>query len=320
MTNTLTRPTADAPVWGTTTRRRHRNTRLFTSVVALVVLAALAVAVAVVITYRTLTDDSRRDYLGSGGWPANGQAAISLGAAGTEIGPGQTPAPIASVAKVMTAYVVLQAHPLPPGADGFTVRITEADVRRTEVLRGQDQSLVPVAAGEELTQRQALQALLLPSANNVAEFLARRVAGSQRAFVARMNAAAHRLGMHQTRYADASGYDPRTVSTARDQLELAKVVARDRTFSAIVATTSATIPVAGTIRNTDTLLGHDGFIGTKTGSHNAAGGCFMFRAQRVVNGRPVDVVGVVLGQDGHNLAEAGQYAARQLVASLSSPR
>jgi D-alanyl-D-alanine carboxypeptidase (penicillin-binding protein 5/6) len=66
------------------------------------------------------------------------------------------------------------------------------------------------------------------------------------------------------------------------------------------------------VRNTDSLLGSAGFVGMKTGSDNAAGGCFMFRVLRRSGGGTVELVGVVLGQSGHNLITAGLTAARQL--------
>src|SRR6185437_4666261 len=125
-------------------------------------------------------------------------------------GPNQRPAAIASVAKVMTAYLVLRDHPLEPGEDGPTITLTGDDVDDTERRRRNEESVVPVAAGERLTEQQALLALLLPSANNVAAVLARWDAGSEARFVARMNATARSLGMTHTRYTDPSGYDDAT--------------------------------------------------------------------------------------------------------------
>ena len=129
-----------------------------------------------------------------------------------------------------------------------------------------------------MTERQALQALLLPSANNIAAVLARWDAGSADRFVARMNATARSLGMTHTRYTDPSGYDDATVSTAADQVRIVDRAMRLPVFASIVATPSVTLPVAGTVHNTNTLLGQDGFVGVKTGSDDAAGGCFAFRA------------------------------------------
>jgi D-alanyl-D-alanine carboxypeptidase (penicillin-binding protein 5/6) len=81
----------------------------------------------------------------------------------------------------------------------------------------------------------------------------------------------------------------------------------------MMATRSYSLPVAGVVTNTNTLLGQDGFVGMKTGSDDAAGGCFMFRSVRRTERGNVTVTGVVLGQRGHNLITAGLYAAKQLV-------
>jgi D-alanyl-D-alanine carboxypeptidase (penicillin-binding protein 5/6) len=150
-------------------------------------------------------------------WPAYGQAAfIKTGQSLVQAGPNQHAAPIASVAKVMTAYHVLRDHPLQLGQDGPTIRLTDAGVADTDRRAAQDESVVPIAAGEQLTELQALQALQAPSANNIAAVLARWDAGSVDKFIARMNAAARSLGMTDTRYTDPSGYDDTTVSTAVD--------------------------------------------------------------------------------------------------------
>ncbi len=247
-------------------------------------------------------------------WPADGQAAfVRSGRSQVEAGPNQHPAAIASVAKVMTAYLVLRDHPLGLGQDGPTITLTDADVVDTDRRRGQDESVVSIAAGEQMTELQALQALLLPSANNIAAVLARWDAGSVDQFVARMNVTARSLGLARTRYTDPSGYDDATVSTAADQVRVVDRAMRLPVFASIVATPSATLPVAGTVHNTDTLLGYDGFVGVKTGSDDAAGGCFAFRAVRWIDGKRTTITGVVLGQSGHDRIAAGLVAADAMV-------
>jgi D-alanyl-D-alanine carboxypeptidase (penicillin-binding protein 5/6) len=256
-------------------------------------------------------------------WPADGQAAfVQTGRSQVQAGPNQHPAAIASVAKVMTAYLVLRDHPLRPGQDGPAITLTDADVADTERRGGQQESVVPIAAGEQLTERQALQALLLPSANNIAAVLARWDTGSADRFVARMNATARSLGMTHTRYTDPSGYDDATVSTAADQVRIVDRAMRLPVFASIVATPSATLPVAGTVHNTNTLLGHDGFVGVKTGSTAAAGGCFAFQAIRWIDGKQTTITGVVLGQPGHDQIAAGLAAADAMVDRIAghSPR
>lgn len=257
-------------------------------------------------------DDSRRAYLSTGGWPKEGQGAFQLGAGRPAASPDQRPMPIASLAKVMTAVVVLRHLPLEEGRDGPTLVVSGEDVADTARRASRGESVVAVRAGERLTERQALMALLLPSANNVAMMLARYVSGSTDAFVAEMNDTARSFGLTRTTYTDPSGFDPLTVSTAIDQLRLARHVAADGTLTVMMSTARYRLPVAGVVSNTDTLLGQDGFVGMKTGSHDAAGGCFMFRAYRSVDGVTTELIGVVLGQRGHSLIKAGLNAGRQL--------
>jgi serine-type D-Ala-D-Ala carboxypeptidase (penicillin-binding protein 5/6) len=254
-------------------------------------------------------------------WPAYGQAAfVRSGESQVHAGPRQHAAPIASVAKVMTAYLVLRDHPLEPGEDGPSITLTDDDVADTDRRRGQEESVISVAAGERLTELQALQALLLPSANNIAAVLAHWDAGSEERFVARMNETARALGMTRTRYTDPSGYDDATVSTAADQVRIVERAMRLPVFASIVGTTSATLPVVGTVRNTNTLLGYDGFVGVKTGSDAAAGGCFAFRAVRWVHGRRTTITGVVLGQPGADRIAAGLGAAEAMVDRITGRR
>lgn len=246
-------------------------------------------------------------------WPQEGQAAVEvqgLGSFGTS--GASAPVPIASVAKVMTAYLTLRDHPLAIGQEGFVMTVTPAGAAEAQRRAALGQSTVPVRAGERISERQALQALLLPSANNIAVMLADYQAPSSAAFVARMNAMATRLGMSSTTYTDPSGYQSETVSTAVDQLRLARAAMRDPVFSAIVAERSATIPVAGSVSNYDSLVGEDGYVGVKTGSDRAAGGCLIFAKRVIVGGRRLTVLGVVLGQREGPVIAAALYAARRL--------
>jgi serine-type D-Ala-D-Ala carboxypeptidase (penicillin-binding protein 5/6) len=269
-------------------------------------------------TARTRTD-YRRPYMPAISWPAQGQAALVLGNGQPAASPNEQPVPIASVAKVMTAYLVLKRYPLSGTQDGFTTTITEAQVQDEIQDRAENQSGVAVAAGEQLTERQLLEALLIPSGNNIARILATQIAGNETSFVAEMNAEARALGMDHTTYTDPSGWDPGTVSTAADQLRVFQAAMRFPVFRQIVSMPSVTLPVAGTVTNFNPLVA-DGYAG-KTGSDSAAGGCLAFFTQVTVSSHPVTAVGVVLGQ-GHGsntqaiLAAAGS-AAQQLVQSAA---
>jgi serine-type D-Ala-D-Ala carboxypeptidase (penicillin-binding protein 5/6) len=228
-------------------------------------------------------------------WPASGQAALtvdgvgSLGASG-----GDEPRPTASVAKVMTAYLILKHHPLGPNGTGFQITVTHADVQAELAGERMDQSSVGVAAGEQLNERQLLEALLIPSGDNIAQMLATYQSGSVPAFVDEMNREAHALGMLHTTYTDPSGFDATTVSTASDQLRVFQRAMGMRTFREIVSMPTATLPVVGTVTNYNPLIA-DGYVG-KTGSDSAAGGCLAFVTHTIVGGRRLAVYGVVMGQ------------------------
>ena len=229
-------------------------------------------------------------------WPGQGEAAVGLpgtGLLGTH--GGSQPVPIASLAKIMTAYVVLGDHPLAAGGSGPAITVTAADVAAYASDQRQGQSVVRVAPGEKLTERQALEAMLIPSGNNIASMLAGWDAGTEGAFAAKMNARAGSLGLRGTRYADASGADPATVSTASDQFRLTLHALQIPAFRQIVAMPQVTLPVAGVAYNVNSSLGHDGIVGVKTGSGSPAGGCLSFAAIRTVAGSQVTIVGVVLG-------------------------
>jgi D-alanyl-D-alanine carboxypeptidase (penicillin-binding protein 5/6) len=178
---------------------------------------------------------------------------------------------------------------------------------------------VAVEAGEQLTERQLLEAMLIPSGNNIARILATRVAGSETRFIAEMNTESRTLRMNRTTYTDPSGFDSSTVSTAADQLRVFRQAMRFPVFRQIVSLDRVTLPVAGTLTNTNPLIA-EGYAG-KTGSDSAAGGCLAFFTRVPVDGRRTTAVGVVLGQGAGSdtseiLAAAGE-AAEQLVESVA---
>jgi len=230
-------------------------------------------------------------------WPATGEAAIeveglpSLGSSGPA-----TPLPIASLAKVMTAYLVLKDSPVPAGQSGYTVTIAAPEVADYRQRLAAAESVVPVAVGEQLSEVQLLQGLLVASGNNFAVILADHDAGSIPAFVAKMQSTAQSLGMSHTTYTDPSGLLSSTVSTAPDQLILAGRAMADPVFAAAVAMTSVDLPVAGKLANFNTAVGSGGYIGIKTGSDSKAGGCLLFANRQSAGGHTFTILGAVLGQ------------------------
>jgi D-alanyl-D-alanine carboxypeptidase (penicillin-binding protein 5/6) len=234
-------------------------------------------------------------------WPAVGQAAVAVPSRGMVVQSGpETPVPIASLTKIMTAYVVLHDHPLAPTAAGPGVTMNAGDTGEAALDEADGATSVPVQPGEVLTERQLLNGLLVHSANNFADVLANWDAGSVPAFVARMNEAAVRLGLHTTHYADANGLSAGSVSSAGDQLRVATVAMAMPTFAAVVSQTSITLPIAGIIPNYVSSIGSNGIVGVKSGFTQAAMGCLIIAAERQVDGRPVLVMAAVTGQPGLN--------------------
>ena len=121
-------------------------------------------------------------------FPEQGQAAVGTETFGViAASPDQEPIPIASVAKIMTAYLVLKAYPLQPGEEGPSLTITDEDVVGYKYAVQNNHSYLPVAAGTALTERQLLQGLMLPSGNNIADTIGRWIAGTNEAFIDKMN-------------------------------------------------------------------------------------------------------------------------------------
>jgi D-alanyl-D-alanine carboxypeptidase (penicillin-binding protein 5/6) len=196
----------------------------------------------------------------------------------------------------MTAYVILKDHPLGPGVTGPAIAVTADTIAAYQTGLATQQSVVKVAAGESLTEIEALEGLLIPSGNDLATLLAEWDAGSTTAFIAKMNSTAESLGLTSTHFADVSGLDDGSTSTAADLIRLGEAAMGEPTFSQIVSMGEVTLPVAGLLYNFDYDLGHDGIIGIKTGTDAAAGGCLLFEAQRTIDAKVVTVVGAVLGQ------------------------
>ncbi|MFJ4775959.1 serine hydrolase [Streptomyces sp. NPDC088762] len=234
-------------------------------------------------------------------WPAKGQGAVRVPGSG-DIGTfgEQRPVPTASVAKVMTAYVVLKDHPLRKGDPGPDITVDAKAV--ADGTSEHESRIKGLTAGTKFSQQDMLKMLMIPSGNNVARLLARWDTGSdnEAAFVEKMNAAARELGMKDTTYTDPSGLDAATVSTAADQLRLAEAVMKDEAFRTIVAMPNATIkglpePI---YNNNDTLLTASGLNirGIKTGSSTPAGGALMWAANKSVGDETTLILGTLMDQ------------------------
>jgi D-alanyl-D-alanine carboxypeptidase (penicillin-binding protein 5/6) len=205
---------------------------------------------------------------------------------GTELAGGDTTRslPVASTTKLMTAYLTLEELPLGEivTAPGYSALPAE--------------SVLGLQAGEKISVRDLLTAMMLPSANDAAFALARTVSGSVPAFVARMNAAAERLGLEDTTYANPIGLDdPANLSSARDLASLAMTLRENPTFRKIVAMPSATLDsgsITRQVTSRNSLMSIDPTVdGIKTGHTLGAGYVLVASAERA----GVPLISVVLG-------------------------
>jgi serine-type D-Ala-D-Ala carboxypeptidase (penicillin-binding protein 5/6) len=247
-------------------------------------------------------------------WPTTGLAAIGVSGLGFIASSGnEQPLPSASVTKVMTALLILEDKPLNVNEPGPSITITDADVQAYQAALAGMQSVVEVRAGEQLTEFQALEALLIPSGNNIADVLARWDAGSTDAFVTKMNVRAKKLLLTNTTFADASGVSPKNVSTPRDLMTLGMTAMKQEVLAQVVSLPQATLPVAGVKYNVDYALGQSGIVGIKTGSGLDLGANFLFAAKATVDSHPITLYGCVMGQPTLDLAFS---AAKALIASM----
>jgi len=248
-------------------------------------------------------------------WPARGSAAVGVSGLGLIASSGnEQPIPAASVAKVMTALIILFDDPLVVGAVGPGVTVTSADVKAYQTDLAQGQSVARVEEGEVLSELQILEGMLIPSANNYAELAARWDGGSVDAFVAKMNARAAAMKMTHTHFADPAGALPQTTSTPSDLFILGVAAMKDPVFASIVARPQVELPLAGTVYNVDAALGQNGIVGIKTGSGLNTGANFLFAADVVVDGRHIFIVGCVMGQPSLAIAFS---SARSLIATMT---
>ena len=291
-------------------------------VVAVVVLSSWAVNAARPVPGPQLVRTVPMSISGGAGpqlpWPAGAQAAIEVaGSDPLAATANPRPLPISSVAKIMTAVLVLQERPLQPGQQGPQITIDAAAVQDYDAAQADGESTLPVEMGEHLTEYQALQALLLQPANNIATLLARWVSGSVAAFVQQMNATSQALRMGHTTFADAGGVSNQTVSTPADLTVLGRSAMSNPVLAAIVAQPDAALPVAGTVPNLDSALGTAGIVGLKAGSVPApVGATFLFAGEEPVPGvGTVLIVGAV--QALPTLADAYAAARSLLIAAAS---
>ncbi len=284
----------------TAVRSTVRRFKIWTPLVLLLLVVLAVVQIMRPLPDPKLTLTSSATYSFDGGaldlpWPAEGQSAVAVDGVGTIGTHGeQKPAPLASVAKTMTAYVILKGHPISGKQEGDKITV---DQQAEDDAKKSEESTAPIRKNQQFTEKQMLELLMIPSGNNAARLLARWDAGNEEAFIAKMNDAAKSLGMTNTTYTDPSGLKETTVSTPTDQLKLAQAVMQNDVFRGIVNTPQIKIPgIDSMIYNNNTILLKPGVSGIKTGSSTPAGGNLLWAADTIVDGKNQRIYGVVMGQ------------------------
>lgn len=237
-------------------------------------------------------------------WPEDGSAAIGMDGYVKANYNGDAIAPTASIAKVITALMVLDAKPLRLGEVGETITITAQDAALYEHARSTGQSNLSVSEGQTITEYQALQGMMMVSSNNLAYTLAAWAFGSQDDYIVAANNWLAQNGLTDTKVNDASGFSPNTVSTANELVRLAMIANDNDVLREIFSTKTAQFPGVGEIKNTNLLLDIDGIYGLKTGYTPEAGNNLLFMSEVKVNGVTKSIAGVVLGQKEGQLNDA----------------
>lgn len=210
-----------------------------------------------------------------------------------------TPRAIASITKVVTALVVLDAHPIAEGHPGAMVTLTARDATLRERYAAIGGVTAPAPEGLAVSQRQIIELMMVQSANNYAETLATWAFGSVDAYLDAARAWLDARGLTTISVADATGFSPSNTASPRALLELGRIAMADPVVSAASALPNVSVPGVGTFENRNRLIGVDGVTGLKTGTLDEAGACLLFSAAHEVEGETVMVVGVVLGGPNH---------------------
>jgi D-alanyl-D-alanine carboxypeptidase (penicillin-binding protein 5/6) len=233
-------------------------------------------------------------------WPNSGESAIGFVGHGVLAASGpQAERPTASAAKLITALTALNKYPLQPGQSGPLLTMSRTDLAILRTYANLNGSRIGrMVVGERLSEYQMLEAMMLPSADNMADSLAIWAYGSLPAYQAAANQYLANHDINDTHVGvDASGFDPSTVSTAHDLVLLGEAALQNAVLAGIVAKPGVSgFPLVGAITNTNTLLGQHGIVGVKTGNSDQAGGVFVFAASYTdANGQKLTVVGAVQG-------------------------
>ena len=239
--------------------------------------------------------------------PVEGSAAISVAGADEYLGAEASgiwmtsgspdPRPIASISKLITALVILDAKPLASADDpGPTIAFGEADRDLFDKYYVQGATVAEMPRGTTMSLHDALATMLIPSASNYAEAVSTWAFGSQSGFVSAARSWLAENGLTGTTIVEPTGLSPRNTSTTSDMIAIGKLAAANPVIAQIAATPSITLPGPGTMTNTNGLLGTSGITGLKTGTLGENDYTLLYTATLDIGtDLPLNVTGVALG-------------------------
>ncbi len=229
--------------------------------------------------------------------PGAGGAAIAA-SDGEQIYAGReldTPRTLASITKVITALVVLEAYPIAEGASGASITLTAADSALPARYRAINGTVAPAPLGTVVTQRQVIELMMVRSANNYAETLALWAFGSIDNYLAAARSWLTQHELDAITVGDSTGFSLQNTGTPRELVDLARIALDNDVIASAVALPAVTVPGVGTFETTNLALGLAGVTGIKTGTLDGIGANLLFSSTIAVGDESVDVVGVVLG-------------------------
>ena len=224
--------------------------------------------------------------------------------------------PMASISKLITVLVVLEAKPLGTTDAGPTITFSKADSDLYDKYYVMQATVEPMKTGSTMSERDALETMLVVSASNYAEAVANWAFGSQARYLSAVKAWLAKNGLSGTKLVEPTGNDPRNVSTPTDLIAIGKIALANPVVASIVRMQTLDVPSLGPLPNNNKLLGTDGVTGIKTGTLDQSGACLLFSAVVNVDGlSPITVVGAVLGGVDHGTVDED---VRKLLASIKA--
>ena len=213
------------------------------------------------------------------------------------------PRATASLAKLITVQVVLDKYPLAAGESGPLITMSGDDEARYWWTVNIGGSNARVVTGEQISERQLIEGILLASANNMADSLAIWAFGSMDGYHQAANEWLAKHGLTSTTVGgDASGFDPATKSTPTDLCKIMLLAAEEPILAEIMAEPEVTLPTGDVIHTTNQLLGQNGIFAGKTGYTDEAGRGMVVASRQIIGDTEIVVAGVSLSNDSYQTA------------------